>query len=672
MSEQEEPKTYTVSAKQDFIREFFNGSKEYRKKIQLLKANGGGTFLFNPLENETFTDFFNEDPEEFAFVVKTAIYLYIQGETPGNHATYIKNNTIIKFTDATQIKLRNLNSSFEGVPVIFDSQILGTGEMQTYTKTAKAICPSCGHDEKTTNLSKKIHCSNKETCSPMNVLEIQKSSIVTGDIMSIMIQEPMEESNLSNPITRHCIVKDQDVYDVDPGQRKRIIGVFRSVPILNKSLNRVEINCITLEDLANIPEPGPTQDEKLFFNKLLKHENYQELVSESLAPEIIHEITAKFIVILCAIGGFNKAKLKTLCHALLVGDPGSGKTQLLEASLKLLKKTGFLNGASMTGSTATITMDQLPNKQKFPRAGLIPLCDEGLAAIDELNVLYERTPEDVTRIYQGMVSQYIDYNKGGFNRRLKSRTTIIAGANPKHGFYDSSRGPVENINLPPPLISRFDFKYNMERKKKSAAEKKAIRKHMTLVREVGLEEYSKEHDLLDSKQLARFVNYAKTFEPKMTTEADEMLENFCAEMEEVDQPLGAIPLDNRFFESMLIISTAVARFYLSNKITVQHIEIVLNVYKKCMQSLGMNTSKGVGQFSDTSLITGKKAAFEWGLKMLQNDHKDRRFTETEAIAQISTMYKEYFPTEDSVQKMFDEYYTRGDIDKRTGRYQINI
>ncbi|MCZ6583072.1 MAG: hypothetical protein O6761_07885, partial [Thaumarchaeota archaeon] len=567
MSEQ---KTYTVSAKQDHIREFFNHSKEYRKKLQLLKGNRGGVFLFNPMEDEVIENFFLEDPEEFHFVVKTAIFLYLQAETPDSGlAEYVKNNTTIKYTDATKIKLGQLNASYEGTPVIFDAQILGIGEMQSYTKKAVVSCPNCGHEEKTTNLSKKIHCSNKETCSPMNILEVKKSSIITGDIMSVMIQEPMEESDLSIPITRHCIVKDEDVYLTKPGQRKRIIGVFRSVPIINKSMNRVEINCITLDDLADIPEPDTTEEEKLFYHKLLKQGNFQNLISESLAPEIIYETLAKFIIIICAIGGYNKAGLKTLCHALLIGDPGSGKTQILEAALKLLKKTGFLNGASMTGSTATITMDQLPNKQKFPKAGIIPMCDGGLAAIDELNVLYERTPEDVTRIYQGMVSQYIDYNKGGFNQRLKARTTIIAGANPRFGFYDSSKGPVDNINLPAPLISRFDFKVNMERKKKSAEEKSAIRKHMTLVREIGLDQYSKDNNLLSEKQLMRFINYAQSFKPAMTPEADEALEKFCAEMEEVEQPLGSIPLDNRFFESMLIISTAVARFYLSNKITTQ-------------------------------------------------------------------------------------------------------
>lgn len=669
MSEQ---KTYTVSAKQDYIREFFNRSKEYRKKIALLKGNRGGVFLFNPIEDETIQNFFLEDPEEFQFVVKTAIYLYLQGESDSGLADYVKSNTTIKFTDAAHVKLGKLNSSYEGTPVIFDAQILGIGEMLTYTKKAKAICPSCGHEEKTNNLSKKIHCSNRETCSPMNILEIQKSSIVSGDIMSVMIQEPMEESSLSIPITRHCIVKDEDVYTTKPGQKKRIIGVFRSVPVINKSTNRVEINTITLYDLADIPEPKPTEEEVLFFQTLLKREDYQKYLCDCLAPEIIHEDIAKFIMFLCAIGGYNKAELRTLCHALLIGDPGSGKTQLLEAVIKLLKKSGFMNGSSMTGSTATIAMDILPNKQKFARLGLVPLCDGGLAAFDEINLLHQRSPDDVGRILQGMSSEYIDYNKGGLNQRASARTTIVAAANPKLGFYDSSKGPVENINLPPQLISRFDFKMNMERKKKTKEEKTDIRNHMTMIRETTIDQYRKDNALLSEEQLLRFVNYAKSFKTTMTQEAKDVLENFCAEMEDIEQPLGAIPLDNRSFESLEIISSAISRFYQSKKITKQFVEMAIDLYGKCMQSLGMNTSKGVGQFSDATLITGKKQAFEWGLKMLQNDKKDRRFTEPEAIAQISTMYKEYFPSEDHVQKMFDIYYEKGFITKQSGRYQINM
>ena len=69
--------TYTESAKIDHVRNFFNGSEEYRKKIELLKGKRGGTFLFNPLEDSTITQFFNEDPEEFQFIVKTAIFQYL-------------------------------------------------------------------------------------------------------------------------------------------------------------------------------------------------------------------------------------------------------------------------------------------------------------------------------------------------------------------------------------------------------------------------------------------------------------------------------------------------------------------------------------------------------------------------------------------------------------------
>lgn len=93
-----EPTVYTDSGKIDYVRDFFNKSKEYRNKIELLKGKQGGTFLFNPLEDPVIRDFFNDEPEEFHFVVKAAIFLYLQAAMPDSKApTFIKNNTIVNF-----------------------------------------------------------------------------------------------------------------------------------------------------------------------------------------------------------------------------------------------------------------------------------------------------------------------------------------------------------------------------------------------------------------------------------------------------------------------------------------------------------------------------------------------------------------------------------------------
>jgi len=58
-----------------------------------------------------------------------------------------------------------------------------------------------------------------------------------------------------------------------------------------------------------------------------------------------------------------------------------------------------------------------------------------------------------------MEQQTISVAKAGIVCQLNSRTSILAAANPILSKYDLKRSVVENINLPPALLSRFDLIY---------------------------------------------------------------------------------------------------------------------------------------------------------------------------------------------------------------------
>lgn len=60
-----------------------------------------------------------------------------------------------------------------------------------------------------------------------------------------------------------------------------------------------------------------------------------------------------------------------------------------------------------------------------------------------------------------MEQQTISIAKAGIVCQLNSRTAILAAANPILSKYDPKRSIIENINLPPALISRFDLLYIM-------------------------------------------------------------------------------------------------------------------------------------------------------------------------------------------------------------------
>jgi DNA replication licensing factor MCM4 len=60
-----------------------------------------------------------------------------------------------------------------------------------------------------------------------------------------------------------------------------------------------------------------------------------------------------------------------------------------------------------------------------------------------------------------MEQQTISIAKAGIVCSLNSRTAIISAANPVNSKYNPQKSVVENINLPPALLSRFDLIYIM-------------------------------------------------------------------------------------------------------------------------------------------------------------------------------------------------------------------
>ena len=58
-----------------------------------------------------------------------------------------------------------------------------------------------------------------------------------------------------------------------------------------------------------------------------------------------------------------------------------------------------------------------------------------------------------------MEQQTVSIAKAGIICTLNARTSILASANPVDSRYNPTKSVVENIQLPPTLLSRFDLIY---------------------------------------------------------------------------------------------------------------------------------------------------------------------------------------------------------------------
>ncbi|KAK3905136.1 DNA replication licensing factor mcm2 [Staphylotrichum tortipilum] len=203
-----------------------------------------------------------------------------------------------------------------------------------------------------------------------------------------------------------------------------------------------------------------TEDDEHRIRQLSKDPHIVDKLINSIAPSIYGHTDIKTAVALSLFGGVAKITrgahhVRGDINVLLLGDPGTAKSQVLKYVEKTAHRAVFATGqgASAVGLTASVRRDPLTSEWTL-EGGALVLADKGTCLIDEFDKMND---QDRTSIHEAMEQQTISISKAGIVTTLQARCGIIAAANPIGGRYNSTIPFSANVELTEPILSRFDI-----------------------------------------------------------------------------------------------------------------------------------------------------------------------------------------------------------------------
>ncbi|KHC56210.1 minichromosome maintenance protein 4 (cell division control protein 54) [Candida albicans P60002] len=511
-------------------------------------------------------------------------------------------------------------------------------------KVAFFRCNACGHtvgvEIDRGVISEPTKCP-REVCGQTNSMVLIHNRSSFSDKQVIKLQEtPDLVPDGQTPHSINLCVYDELVDSCRAGDRVEVCGIFRSTPVRAnprqralKNLYKTYLDIVhvkkidkrrlggdvtTLEhELAEKDQEVEqvrkiTAEEEAKIKEISERDDLYEILARSLAPSIYEMDDVKKGILLQLFGGTNKTftkggRYRGDINILLCGDPSTSKSQILQYVHKIAPRGVYTSGkgSSAVGLTAYITRD-IDTKQLVLESGALVLSDGGVCCIDEFDKM-----SDATRsvLHEVMEQQTISIAKAGIITTLNARTSILASANPINSRYDPNLPVTGNIDLPPPLLSRFDLVYLILDKVDESIDRQLAR-HLTDMYLEDAPETVNANSVLPVELLTLYIQYAKeNFNPVMTEEGKNELVRSYVEMRKLGEDARSsekrITATTRQLESMIRLSEAHAKMRLSERVELIDVKEAVRLIKSAIKDYA--TDPVTGRIDMDMIQTGTTA-----------------------------------------------------------------
>nr|WP_294997979.1 minichromosome maintenance protein MCM [uncultured Methanobrevibacter sp.] len=547
-----------------------------------LTVNYQSLEMFDP----ELADLLIEKPEEVIQAAQVAIK---------NIDPLVKDADInIRFENLTNIiPLKDLLSKYIGTFVAADGIVRKTDEIRPRIETGVFECRGCMrlHEVEQTSGNHIIEPSLCSECGGRSFRLLQEESKYI-DTQTARMQEPLENlSGGTEPKQMLMILEDDLVDELNPGDKVRITGTLKTFreERSGKFKNYIYVNHIEpLEQEFEELHLSEEDEEKII--ELSQDPHIYDKIIKSTAPSIRGYRDVKEAIALQLFGGAAKqledeTKLRGDIHILIVGDPGIGKSQILKYVSRLAPRSIYTSGKGTSGAglTAAAVRDELGGWSL--EAGALVLGDQGNVCVDELDKMRS---EDRSALHEALEQQTVSIAKAGIMATLNSRCSVLAAANPKFGRFDRYKVLAEQIDLPAPIISRFDLIFVIEDKPSRDGDAK-LADHILKIHKENTVDYEIEPELL-----RKYIAYARrNVNPQLTDEANEVLKEFYVSTRNSNpEEQGAVPITARQLEAIIRLSEASAKIKLKEYVEKEDAEKAVRLQMACLKEVGVDPETG--------------------------------------------------------------------------------
>ncbi|MFW6144320.1 MAG: AAA family ATPase, partial [Candidatus Natronoplasma sp.] len=497
--------------------------------------------------------------------------------------------------DARRKSISNLREADRNKLLKIPAIVRNVGDKEGKLKKAVYVCKSCGtRFKEVENPEKPLECQGcgKSNNKTRFVLDEDRSEY--EDIQKIKVQEPTENlEGGKQPDSIIAVLKDDLVGEVHGGERVDLNAILKMKKKSRSSNFKkyLKINNIEMKEKP-FQAIDLTEEDRKEIEELKEEGNVLDKIHRSIAPDVFGLEKEKMAIALQLFRGvrkkINRSNRRGDIHILLIGDPGTAKTVLIKSVADLAPKSMFKSGkgASGAGLTATAVRDEEMGGWVI-KAGVLPLCDGGLACIDEIDKMSD---EDREYMNDAMGSaQIIPIAKGGEEVELQSRTSVLAAGNPKYGRFDSHEEVTNQIDLDPTLISRFDYIFPLyDQPSKFPDHDDKTTDHMA---EMHMKTKDEDIAPIDDDLLRKYIAHARQIRPEFKENSMEKLTDFFKDMRKASDE--AMSITRRQFDTLVRTSEASARMRLSEKVEREDVDRAIELFLYFIDKVAKDSSGNI-------------------------------------------------------------------------------